>query len=764
MRLACVFLAGALWAADDAFTTAVVPFLTKNCVGCHNPSLKSGNLDLARLRNPETGLAERDAWEALATRLRRGEMPPPTSPQPPPAHRNTLIEWAERHVAAIDKGRKVDPGRVTPRRLNRAEYNNTVRDLLGVEFHPADDFPLDDSGYGFDNIGDVLSMNPALLEKYLAAADQGIRAAIRTGSPPKAVYERYELERLGEPARVPGDPEGERVIARGSLIGRHRFPADADYEIRVNLRGRGSEGDPPSRVMLLAGGRQIQAFEVETGQNRKRAFEARIHMPPGEAEIGAAWIYPGPPYDPAMKENNGGTNLWVDAVEVRGPFAAAGDAGLPETHKRIFLCTPPPGKFDRDCAKRIVESFTRRAWRRPVTAGEVEKLLTLADMSQREGDTFEQAIQLSLKAALVSPNFLFRIERHPKPNDSTAQAAVTPYELASRLSYFLWSSMPDDELFRLAEAGTLGKPEVLESQVRRMIADPKSAALADNFAGQWLELRNLSQASPDPKRFPDFDDDLREAMRRETTLFFLAMLRENRPIPDFIDGRFTFLNERLARHYGIPDVAGRQFRRVELDGKQRSGVLTQASVLTISSHPNRTSPVLRGLWILDNFLASPPPAPPADVPQLNEEAIGVTMTLRKQMERHRADAACAVCHTKMDALGFGLENYDPVGGWREMDGKFPVDAAGELPGAKRFDTPAGMKAILLEDKDALARAVAEKMLTYALGRGLEAYDKPVLRSIVGSVGANGYKFLDMIIEVVKSPPFRMRRGEGAKPI
>ncbi|MFN7923914.1 MAG: DUF1592 domain-containing protein [Bryobacteraceae bacterium] len=756
-----IFLAVAATAADPTFDSTIAPFLVKNCIGCHNPKSKSGNLDLARLRDPATAAAERDAWETVARKLRRSEMPPAPLPKPPAADIAAVIDWSEKQVAAIDKTRKIDPGRVTARRLNRAEYNNTIRDLTGVTFRPADDFPLDDSGYGFDNIGDVLSINPGLMEKYLHAADQVVRAAIVTGSNPKAIYERYELERLGEPSQVPADPEAERLVKRGSLIARHRFPIDAEYELRVQIRGRGKEGDAPAKLILFAAGRQLQTFDVEPGQNKKRAFEHKLRMPPGEVEVGASWIYPGPAFDAAKKEDGAGTNLWVDAVEVRGPYALQ-QAGLPESHRRIFVCTPAPGQFDRDCARRIVAGFTRRAWRRPVTPSEIEKLLGFVDMAKKEGDTFEQAIQLALKAVLVSPNFLFRMERDPAAG--AAPRELNDIELASRLSYFLWSSMPDEELLRAAEAGQLHQPAAIDAQVKRMLADPKSAALADNFAGQWLELRNLNQVSPDPKKFPDYDSDFREAMRRETQLFFQTLVKEDRPILDFIDGRYTFLNERLAKHYGIAGVTGRKFQRVELDGAQRSGVLTQASVLTISSHPNRTSPVLRGLWILDNFLATPPPAPPANVPQLKEEEIGVTMSLRKQMERHRADPNCAVCHAKIDPLGFGLENYDPLGTWRTHDGKFEVEAGGVLPGERKFASPAELKQLLLQDKDTFTRGLAEKMLTYALGRGLEPYDKPVVRSMTENVAAKGYRFSSMIQEIVQSPPFRMRRGDGGKRI
>jgi len=363
---------------------------------------------------------------------------------------------------------------------------------------------------------------------------------------------------------------------------------------------------------------------------------------------------------------------------------------------------------------------------------------------------------------LVSPNFLFRIERDTAPNDPLRAHRVDGYELASRLSYFLWSSMPDEELFRVAGEGKLHEPTLLGVQVRRMLHHPNAQAFAENFAGQWLELRNLNSVTPDIRKFPTFDADLREAMRRETMLFFNAVVKEDRSILDFIDGKFSFLNERMARHYGIEGVEGRTFRRVDLDGAQRSGILTQASILTVTSYPARTSPVLRGLWVLENFLGTPPPAPPANVPQLKEEEIGKTMSLRQQLEKHRADPSCAVCHDKMDALGFGLENYDAVGAWRGQDGNFAIDVAGVLPGGKKFQTPSGMKLILRQDEELFTHMLVEKMLTYALGRGLESYDKPVIRSIAKEVAAKEHRFSSMILGIVNSLPFQQRRGDEGK--
>jgi hypothetical protein len=739
------------------------PFLARHCTMCHNAKARMANLDLDRLRDPKIAAAERDVWESVASRLNNGTMPPKGAPRPDAASANTIVAWATRHVDRLDSSRKTDPGRVTARRLNRAEYNNTVRDLMGIRFRPAATFPLDDSGYGFDNIGDVLSLSPTLMEKYLAAAGQIVNIALRTGPPKKPLMERYDAEKTGQAKSVPADPEGPRLVAKGGLIVHHRFPQSGEYELRVAIRGRGVPAAPPSPLAIVVNGKIAGIVPVEVGTDRKRFWEVRVPVDAGEGDLGAAFLWPGAdahpkPDNPAAFDPEKDA-FYVDNLELRGPFADP--AVLPESHKRVFICSPAdPGKFDPACASRILSSFLARAWRRPVTAADVESMMRFARMAEKEGDTFEQGIALAVKAALVSPNFLFRIERDPNPNDQSLPHRLTGFELAARLSYFLWSSMPDSELMGLAASKQLHNPAVLAAQVRRMIGDPKAEAFADNFAGQWLEIRNLDAATPDSRRFKNWDADLREAMRRETQLFFLAMLREDRDIRDFADGRFSYLNERLAKHYGIEGVEGRNFRRVELTTDQRGGVISHGSVLTVSSYPTRTSPVLRGIWVLENFLGNKLPPPPADVPRLEEDKIGKTETLRQQLEKHRADPSCAVCHDKMDVLGFGLENYDAVGAWRTHDGDFPVDAAGTLPGGKTFATPAEMKRILREDTEGLTRNLTEKLMIYALGRGLEPYDRPVLRSIVGKASVSGYRFGTIIQEIVASAPFQMRRGEA----
>ncbi|MBM3776189.1 MAG: DUF1592 domain-containing protein, partial [Acidobacteria bacterium] len=489
-------------------------------------------------------------------------------------------------------------------------------------------------------------------------------------------------------------------------------------------------------------------------------FEVRIPVSAGEHTLYGAF-----PEDYVNSERRDPKNpatpleraIFVDYFEVRGPYNH--NPAESSSYRRIFRCNHPGGSHTDLCARQILTPLIRRAYRRPPAQGEVDRLLALYGSARQQGESFEQGIQLALKALLVSPHFLFRVEKDPNPKDASAHP-VSETELASRLSYFLWSSMPDDELLSLAEQGRLRQPDVFEGQVRRMLRDRRSRALVDNFAGQWLHLRNLKKATPDPGRFPSFNEALRAAMARETELFFEHVLREDRSVLEFLDARYSFLNARLAAHYGVEGVRGREFRRVALDNGQRGGIVTQASILTVSSYPTRTSPVLRGLWVLENILGNPPPPPPPGVPQLNENAASRTGTLRQQLEQHRANPGCAVCHTRMDAIGFGLENYDAVGAWRTHDGGFPVDASGSLPGGKFFQGPAELRAILMKERDAFCRTLVQRTLTYALGRGLERYDKGAVEHISSRLAAGGFRFSTLILEIVRSDPFQMRRAEG----
>ncbi|MBI2424021.1 MAG: DUF1592 domain-containing protein [Candidatus Hydrogenedentes bacterium] len=608
-------------AAIDVSThvASTVQVMEKHCFSCHGLERQKADLDFQTLLQSGTGIADSDLLDRAIKAVTAREMPPENKPQPDAAELDTLLASlnAQRnaHRAAI----LPHPGRVTMRRLNRVEYNNTVRDLLGVTTRPSDDFPPDDSGYGFDTIGDVLTLSPLLAEKYLRAAEQ---------------------------------------IARDAVA----------------------------------------------------------------AEIAAI-----------------GT--------------------LPMEDRRIFVCGHAPNAHRNRCATTILRHLAARAYRRPVRTEEVKRLESFHALARENGESFEQGIELALQALLVSPHFLFRVEG-AQSRCGNANRAINDYEYASRISYFLWSSIPDDELRAHARKGDLQQPGVLREQITRMLRDPRARALAENFGGQWLEVRNLQVIDPDPEKFPKFTKDLRLAMAEETTLFFESIVTEDRSVLDFIGAGYTFLNEVLAEHYGMTGISGTEFQRVTVDPAQRGGILGHASVLTVTSYPARTSPVLRGRWVLDKILAAPPPPPPANVPALEATKIDDTATLRERLEMHRKDPACASCHARIDPIGFGLENYDAVGAWRTADNGSPVDSSGVLPDGRAFSGPAGLKAVLLERKNEFARCLAEKMLTYGLGRGLEDFDAPALDTIVAQMAQQDYRFSALIYEIVQSLPFKNRSREA----
>jgi hypothetical protein len=648
--------------------------------------------------------------------------------------------FIESEFARIDRRTPPDPGRVTARRLNRYEYNNTIRDLLGVPYRPADDFPADDAGYGFDNIGDVLSVSPVLMEKYLDAAEQISRKAIAADPPPKATLERH---RSSPEWKTPSNVEL-----------KHRFPHEGDYYIRAGIAGFTSPfkaaSTIPHTLTIYVDGKAVSTSRTDPDPDRRKVSEARVHVGAGEHTIRAALTTPACDLK---------SQLRVDLIEVRGPHDPV-PAPPPESHRRVIACGHTSGKHEQSCGRAVAGKLLRRAFRRTVTDAEIAGYARFIEMAQNEGDSFEQGARVMLQAILVSPEFLFRIERDPRPAVAKGPRRLNGFELASRLSYFLWSSLPDEELLRLAEQDQLHTPPVIEAQVRRMLRDARASALVENFGGQWLLLRNLDSVQPDPVRFPEFDNDLRAAMRRETQLFLRSIIDEDRSVLDILSARYTFLNERLAKHYGIGGVAGPEFRRVDLATDQRMGILTQASVLTVSSYPTRTSPVIRGKYILENILNAPPPPPPPDVPNLDDSHVGTKASLRQQLEKHRSNAICASCHSKMDPLGFGLENYDAIGRWREAEGHIPIDASGTLPNGKPFRSPAGMMAMLVESRDAFARSITEKMLTYALGRGLERYDRPAIQSISRGLARRDFRFSGLVLEIVNSMPFNMRRVEA----
>jgi hypothetical protein len=554
------------------------------------------------------------------------------------------------------------PG-TTARRLNRYEYNATVRDLLAIPFQPAADFPVDDSGYGFDNIAGVLSLSPALMEKYLVAAERIAKAAIVPPTAPEPSVQRYAAREF-----------------------RFKVDFEGDYDIAISVHG----GARPPQVTFLIDGVPAESLSMEDAPESLRSAQFRLHLGRGNPQLSVELLSDSAPSESAPRLRH---------VEIRGPYNAA-PPPLPESYARVFRCGHAPGHHTLSCARANLRDLARRAYRKPVTDDEVSGLLHFVESAQQRGDSIDFGMQLALEAILVSPRFLFRIE----PSSNT----LDDFQLASRLSYFLWSSLPDEELFQLALQHRLRDPDVLHAQIHRMLLDPKSRALVENFGGQWLQTRNLDSIQPDPEKFPQFDDALRHDMQRETQLFFKSIIQEDHPIADFLAADYSFLNDRLAAFYGITGVQGREFRRVELPpDSHRGGILTQASVLTVSSYPARTSPVLRGKWILQNLLDSAPPPPPPNVPNLDEKAIGATMSMRQQLEQHRANPACLGCHARMDPLGFDLENYDAIGHWRTQDGSFPVDSG---------DGPEALKQHLLGDQNRFARCLGSKLAIYALGR------------------------------------------------
>jgi hypothetical protein len=746
----------------------VFALVQKSCAGCHNASVKSGDVDLATLRTARTFEDDREIWEKVVEKLKLGQMPPPGLPRPAPETITAVTRWLESEFARQDRAIKPEPGRVAARRLNRAEYNNTIRDLLGIDIRPADNFPADTAAHGFDNISDALNLSPGLLENYVDAAERAVRTALFGPERMKPAAVHYSA-----PVRI-NDTRGTSSLpkdlfhydetglsTRHSAHFIHRFPVDAEYSFRLVLNGHRPNQSEPAHPALFIDGKLIQEFEVDATDLEGQIVECRTRVTAGEHLLSETYLrnyhglppkYNGPepskrPPEPLINPRGQltakdietlrkyGTRIKTDTVETRvdnrfeaidvgGPFNQV-TGPSPESIRRIYVCGHAAGKHTDACARTILTNFATRAFRRPAASREVEEYLGYVSLARKQGDSLEEGIATALQAVLVSPNFLYRMERDQPAAPGRTSAPVGPYELAARLSYFLWSSTPDAELLRAAGQGTLRQPSVLNAQVMRMLRDPKSSALAENFGGQWLQFKNIDVVRPDLERFRMFDDGLRQAMRRETGIFLENIIRNDGSILELLDANYSFLNERLARFYGVPGVLGPEFRRVDMSGTERGGgILAHASVLTVSSYSTRTSPVLRGKWILENLLNAPPPAPPPGVPPLDDSKASQTATLRQQMEEHRKSPACASCHSRMDPLGFGLENFDAIGAWRTLDGKFPVDASGALPDGRSFQTPAQLKAILKADRDVVVRCPPETAPTRSARPG--AVRKPTV--------------------------------------
>lgn len=765
---------------------SVQPILAKHCFSCHNEKLAMAKLDLTSIRGD--GVAgQPHVWEKVREKVTTRRMPPPGQPALSEADLAALTRWIDGLVKPSVS--REGPGRVMARRLNRVEYNNTVRDLLGIDVKPANEFPVDDSGYGFDNIADVLTISPMLMEKYMAAANRISQLAVYGDTIPAKPTRLVRL--LGRRSHDANDVLDGGSYAtylpfslRGALYGNWIFPVDAEYEIRLRIanfradsfrRRRASSEElnsleeaarqaaPPRKLVLTVDGKPVITDVVEgttTFGYSRGEFTNRVRVKAGEHLVRASYPELADLDDPRQNINPDQRRaLFVDYVEIVGPFNPSQEP--PASYRRIFICGHERNGHQPACGRRVVTNLLQRAYRRPVTNEEVESKLRLVALAQKEGDSLDEGIRLALEATLASPDFLFRSERATK-SDGANERPVNDYELASRLSYFLWSSMPDEELLRAAGEKNLRKREVLDAQVRRMLQDKKASNLVDNFAAQWLQLRSLGRTKSDPARFPTVDDELLDAMRRETSLFVEAIIREDRSVLDFIDAPFTYLNGPLARHYGISGVNGEEFRRVNLDGEKRSGLLTQGAILTVSSYPTRTSPPVRGKWVLENLLGAAPPPPPPNVPVLDESKLGATVSLRERLEQHRKDPSCSPCHNQMDPIGFGLESYDAVGAWRTHDGKVAIDTSGTLPDGKSFQGAKDLKQILRAQSEAFTHNLTEKLLTFALGRGLESYDRTTVDQIVRQTSNSGYRFSTLVLEIVNSKPFQMRSGDGGK--
>ena len=764
-------------------TRLIAGFLSKHCYSCHGPEKKKGDLVLHTLNDVQSLTESRKTVQQAIKMVRAGEMPPESRPRPAVVEVDAFADAVDSFYTEVDKTAPLNPGRVTVRRLNRNEYNNTIRDLLGVDARPADDFPADDIGHGFDNIGDVLTVSPVLMERYLAAAENVANSAILLTPP--AMLKKEEYAKFMEPAG-PNVPEDLwRPIPKDDVSVKWRIGEDGDYVLKVRVNARSPDKENV-RVAIMLDDKELSSHEViptDRKSDKGQIVEQKLHLDVGEYRFKIRIANPSPnavPIDVSEKAKKDGKKpVAPDDVRVLlvRNMILEGPADTRPLSQRKFFAPADANAPHAEQTRQVLTRFLTRAYRRPATQDEINHLAKLVADQESAGQTWEGAMRMAVTAVLVSPKFLFRLELDDRPQSPEVRP-LDDYALASRLSYFLWSSMPDDELFELAAKKQLSTN--LEPQVRRMLADPRSKSLVDNFAMQWLQLNRLRTFQPDTKQFPNFDEDLRTAMLEETTLFLNAIFTEDHSVLDLLDADFTFLNEPLARHYGIVDTKGntrdskdvkgkdrgdripyRRFVRVSPPkGSLRGGLLTQASVLAVTSNPTRTSPVKRGKWVLEQILGASPPPPPPNVPELKEDGKSAsTASLRQRMEMHRENPACANCHAKMDPIGFAFENFDAVGGFRTKDGSFSIDAAGELPDGTKFNGAAELRTMLVaKRKDAFVRSLSEKLLIYALGRGTEYYDDRAITSIARGVETGDYKFSRLVTEIVKSDPFLKRRG------
>jgi mono/diheme cytochrome c family protein len=744
--------------------------LDKYCVTCHNQRVKTAGLTLDQADVSKPG-ADTEIWEKVLRKVHTGTMPPSNMPQPSTGERGALLTWLETELDAASAARP-NPGRTdTLRRLNRTEYQNAVRDLLALDIDGAALLPADESGHGFDNVI-VGDLPPTLLDRYISAAQKVSRLAIgSTQTSLQADTFRLPADRTQE-THVAGLPLG----TRGGVSIPYTFAQDGEYEIQIwlarDLNGNvGGLREPRSHELVVLLDREpVKTFTIQkpVGDDTTLDKDLRVHVAvsAGPHDVGVTFITEGSslletPRQPQLARFNERrhprTGPAIDQVSVSGPYAAKGTQDTP-SRRRIFVCRPEGADQEKEleCARTILSTLMRRAYRRSISKSEVEGPMAFYREGRADGD-FDAGIGRALSAVLINPEFLFRVEADPKKAAGGAYR-ISDLELASRLSFFLWSSIPDDELLDAAIRGRLSRPEELEKQTRRMLADRRSFNLATNFAGQWLRLRNLDAFTPSTRYFPDFDDNVRQGFRRETELFVDSVVREDRSVLELIRADYTFLNERLAKHYGIPNVYGSQFRRVTVAPEtRRGGLLRQGSVLSVTSYATRTSPIIRGVYVLNNVFGAPPPPPLPNVPALDESTVAANLPMRERLAAHRKNAVCASCHRTIDPVGFALENFNAVGQWRNYEGEGePIDASGALPGAGEFHGVTGLEDALLSRPDLFAATLTEKLLTFALGRGVEHYDAPAVRKIVREAGKNGYRFSSLILGIVKSVPFQMR--------
>src|ERR1700722_3206837 len=758
----CSGIAGPLGYAQSQASTAQTgvtasrALIQHYCAGCHNNQLKTAGVTLQGLDLTSVA-SNAELLERVLRKFKSGQMPPPGLPHPDSTSAAAFREWLEGALDA-EGAAHPNPGHPAIHRLNRAEYSNAVRDIFDLDIDTNSLLPVDDSGYGFDNIGDVLSVSPTLLDRYLSVARKISRLVV--GDPSiKPVEEAFEPRRPAGrnapvPARLEWVSDDLPFNSAGGVSVRYYFSLDAEYVFRVNF------GDPNSptrekpfelRIPVKAGPRNVAVtFPRESVRPELSLIAGRAPEP---VSFAADLRLDGASLKRITTPGIAGGLPRIANLSIAGPYNVSGSGDTP-SRRRIFVCHPTDPSSETGCASQILAILSRHAYRRAVTDADVKPLVAFYQQARRKGG-FEYGVQKAIEAILVSPDFLFRAESDPK-----VPHTVRGVELASRLSFFLWSSVPDDELLDLGITGKLSNSEVLKQQVERMLDDSRSSALVTNFAGQWLYIRNLATVKPAPVIFADFDESLRWSMQRETELFFESIVRENRSALDLLTANYTFLNERLAKHYGVPDIYGAQFRRVVLEDPNRGGLLGQASLLTVTSPPNRTSVVQRGKWVLENLLGAPPPPPQPDVPPLDATTKGShTLSLRAALEQHRASPGCAGCHATMDPIGFALENYNGIGQWRTKDGGSEIDASGKLPDGTRFTGPSGLKEAMTSSKrEEFAATVTEKLLIYALGRGLEYDEQQTERAILRKCNSDDYRMRDLITAVVMSTPFQMRRS------